>query len=286
MNLRIYAFLALTASAMNAYSEPVDSFRIGTGSQGELTEFLEQVRLEHGDSAARSIIKDIALVVGNQLSNSQMDEAYAEGDTETVFHMMNTLRNEALLKIDGMTVSALREKAEPLEHEYRLDRKKKAQARLPSFEEAKAQAIRVQAFRDQLDLLKPEFVRNKDEFGYLAPEFAVTLNNKSDMTIRAMDIDVHAWRTIDPDVKGSTQIRLKFAGSPVEPGHSYRVTEAISPLSPLSEAVAKGAGQGSRLQVLVVYSVENGRTELVGTWTEQMEANLQKLREYASYQSE
>lgn len=286
MNLRICTFLVLTASAINAYSAPVDSFRINTGSQEELTEFLEQVRLEHGDSTARSIIKDIALVVGNQLSNSQMDKAYAEGDTETVFSMMNLLRNQALRKIDGITVSALRKKAEPLEREYRLDRKKKAQARLPLFEEEKARAIQVQAFRDQLDLLKPEFVRNKDEFGYLAPEFAVTLNNKSDMTIRAMDIDVHAWSTIDPDVKGSTQIRLKFAGSPVEPGDSLRVTEAISPLSSLSEAVAKGAGQGSRLQVLVVYSAENGRTEMVGAWTERMEANLQKLREYVSYRSE
>lgn len=286
MNLRICVLLALTAAAMNTYSAPAESIAVNTGSLEELTESIEQVRLKHGDGEARDLIKNIALVIGNNFSSPQLDKSYGEGDTQTVLNMLDRLRNEALLEIDGMTIGELKTKAEPLEHEYRLDRKQKAQARLPAFQEEKDRVMKVQAFRDNLDLVEPEFTRNKDEMGFPTPEFSVTLNNKSDTTIRAIDVDVHAWSTMDPDIKGSSQIRFKFAHTPVKPGDSIRVTQAVSPISTLAEAVANGAGQGSRMQLLVVYTAEDGRTEMTGDWTEQMEANLKRLEEYASYESE
>lgn len=286
MRLRLCAAVVAAALGASGCSNSVGNVEIDTSSKEGLTETLENVKADHGDEAAKSIIEDIGFIVGDYFSDEQLDKAYAQGDVNGAVEKLDDLRNQALKDIDGLTVKELREKAKPLEHEYRLERKEKAQARLPAFEEEKARVMKVQSLHDNLQLLDPKIIRDEDEFGYMEPVFSVKLKNDSDLTLRALDLEVAAWSTIDTSVEGASQIRLTFADSPVEPGDSVDVNHAVSPMSDLAAAAAQGAGQGTKMELLVVYSAEEGRIEMNGSWTDEMEANLKTLREYASYEGE
>lgn len=284
MKRKLCVVAVAAALALSGCSkEPVGDLKLDTSSQESLAATLEAVKSDYGDSAARQVFNDIALVVGNHLSDPSLDDAYMGGDSSKVVEKLDSLRYRALEEVNGMTVRELREKAEPMEHEYRLDRKEKAQARLPTFEEERSRVKKVKQLHKDIELLSPEITRVEDEFGYMEPSFSVNVKNSSDLSLRALDLEVHSWSTVDTSVKGTAQVRLLFGDESINPGESRIVTQAISPFSGLASAVADGAGQGIRLKLLVTYSEEQGRMEMTGEWTETMEANYQKLKSYAAY---
>lgn len=279
------AVLAATL-VMGGCAQSLDEVKVNAGSSEGLAKTLEHVKEEFGEEAARSIVEDMGFIVGNYFSDPALDQAYGKNDTQVVLEKIDSLRNEALADIDGMTVKELRQVAKPLEHAYLLERKEKALPRLEAFEAEKARVLEVRALRDDLKVNHPVIERNEDEFGYLEPSLALELVNSSDLTIRAMDLDVYSWSTMDEDINGSSKVTLSFAEDPVEPGDKQTAAQPLSPLSELSSAIAQGAGQGVRIKILVVYSEEKGRTEMSATWTDEMEANLAQLREYAAYGEE
>jgi len=290
MRSKMCVAIITAALAVSGYASADDSslgsVKIRSGSKEDLTKLLESVKAEHGADAVRSVFVDIGYVVGGSLDDSMLHEAYSQKDVSAMIGRVESLREQALSDIDGITVDELREKAAPIEHDFRLNRKKKAMARLPVFEEGKARVKMIADLHSQIQLLGPNISRGEDEYGFLDPSFNVTVQNNSDLTLRGIDLEVHAWSNIDTSVNGTTQMRLMFDNQSIETGGSFDVSQGISPLAELTAAVAQGAGKGIRMRLLVVYTVENGRTEMKGEWTDEMEANRLLLKAYSEYDSD
>ncbi len=283
MKHNVKAAVVAATLLMGGCAQSLDEVEIKASSAEGLTQTLEKIKTDFGEEAARSIVEDMGFIVGNYFSDPELDRAYSKNNTEAVIEKIDSLRNDALADIDGMTVKELRQVAKPLEHAYMMERKEKALPRLEAFEAEKARVLEVRALRDNLRIDDPEIRRNEDEYGYLEPRLALKLTNSSDRTIRAMDLDVHIWSSVDEQVNGTSQVQLQFPENPIGPGETQQVEQPLSPLSELASAVAQGAGQGVRITIMVVYSEEHGRTEMRAVWTDEMEANLAQLREYAAY---
>lgn len=283
MKHNVKAAVVAATLVMGGCAQSLDEVEIKANSAEGLTQTLKQIKADFGPEAAKSVVEDMGFIVGNYFSDPELDRAYSKNNTEVVIEKLDSFRNDALADINGMTVKELRQVAKPLEHAFMMERKEKALPRLEAFEAEKARVLEVRALRDNLKIGEPKIQRKKDEYGYLEPHLAMELTNNSDRTIRAMDLDVHAWSSIDEEVNGTSQLQLTFAEDPIAPGESQRVSQALSPLSELASAVAQGAGQGVRIKIMVVYSEEHGRTEMRAVWTDEMESNLAQLREYAAY---
>lgn len=277
------AFTLVASGYLGATEHNLGSENLATGSEKELTQFLDRIKAEYGPDEASAIFVDIGFVVGGALGSEELNEAYSDQDLDAVTGEIDSLRNKALNEIDGITVDELREKAAPIEHQFRLSRKEMAQERLANFDKEKARVAEIRKLHKDVKLMAPRIDRVKDEYGFVAPEFVLTVENESSLTLRGIEVKVHAWNTVDKSVSGATTMQLMFDNQSIKTGDSFQVRQEISPLSDLASAVAQGAGNGLRMTLQIVYSVEDGRTEMNAQWTEQMEQNRKKLESYAEY---